>query len=75
MHRKVAPGNVCKKENTGGVHELKICQIGATHEMLVRHLVLLITFIELGCDAVIFFLVCVYIYICMAESNSVSLLC
>lgn len=50
MGRKGAPGNVHKKEDTGCIHELEICQAGTTHEMLVKHLELLITFIELRRD-------------------------
>lgn len=55
--RKAAPGNIDKEEGTGGTPELKVCQTGTTHGMLVKHLVLLITFIELGCNAWDVFLV------------------
>ena len=73
MHRKAAPRNIHKEEGTGGTPELKICQTGTTHGMLVKHLVLLITFIELGYNAVISWDVCpypyTYLYICKAKSN------
>lgn len=49
MGRKGAPGDIHKKEDTGRIHELEICQAGTTHEMPVKHLELLITFIKLGC--------------------------
>lgn len=63
MHRKAAPGNIHKEEDTGGTPELKICQTGTTHGMLVKHLVLLLTFIELGCNTVISWDVCSYTYV------------
>lgn len=60
---KVPPGNIHMEEDTGGIHELKICQTGTTHGTLGRHLELLITFIELGCDEVISWCVCTYTHI------------
>lgn len=63
MHRKAAPGKYHKEEDTGGTPELKICQTGTTHGMLVKHLVLLLTFIELGCNTVISWDVCSYTYV------------
>lgn len=74
MHRKAALGNVHKKEDTCGIPELKPCQTVTTHEILVKHLVLLTTFIELGCNAVILFFLGVCVHICMTKSNSVSLI-
>lgn len=79
MHRKAALGNVHKKEDTCGIPELKTCQTVTTHEILVKHLVLLTTFIELGCNAVILFFlgVCVHIHmydkvqLCLADCDSV----
>lgn len=58
MRRKLAPGNVHKKEDTDSIHELKIRQAGTTHEMLVKHLASLITCVELECDAPLFLLGC-----------------
>lgn len=48
------PRECSQRRHTCGIHALKLCQTGTTHGILVRHLKLLITFIELGrCYAVI----------------------
>lgn len=53
-------------------HELRVCRAGTTQEMLAKFLVSLITVIELGCNAVLFLSVCVYIHTRTTKSNFAS---